>query len=47
MMGHQGSLSGILWAGHIMRVKDHGYADEEETHGSFSGSGSWAVAHPA
>ncbi|WP_232427340.1 hypothetical protein, partial [Burkholderia ubonensis] len=23
-------LSVILWAGHIMRVKSHGYADEEE-----------------
>ncbi|WP_221623870.1 hypothetical protein, partial [Burkholderia stagnalis] len=24
-------LSVILWAGHIMRGKSHGYADEEET----------------
>uniref|UniRef100_UPI001ABA5951 hypothetical protein n=1 Tax=Burkholderia cenocepacia TaxID=95486 RepID=UPI001ABA5951 len=23
-------LSVILWAGHIMRCKSHGYADEEE-----------------
>ncbi|MFC4706856.1 LysR substrate-binding domain-containing protein, partial [Paraburkholderia caffeinitolerans] len=32
-------LSGILWARHIMRGKNHGYADEEETYGGVSGSG--------
>lgn len=37
-------LSVILCAGHIMRTKDHGYADEEETHSSRSGGGPWAAA---
>ncbi|WP_232448831.1 DUF4365 domain-containing protein, partial [Burkholderia ubonensis] len=33
-------LSVILWARHIMRVKSHGYADEEEeTNGGLAGSG--------
>ncbi|WP_208456455.1 hypothetical protein, partial [Burkholderia pseudomultivorans] len=26
-------LSVISWAGHIMRCKSHGYANEEETNG--------------
>ena len=38
-------LSVILWAGHIMRCKSHGYADEEEkTNRSASGSGPRAAA---
>ncbi|CAB3646633.1 hypothetical protein LMG5911_02121 [Achromobacter spanius] len=37
-------LSVILCARHIMRTKDHGYADEEETHSSCSGGGPWAAA---
>jgi hypothetical protein len=38
-------LSVILWAGHIMRDKSHGYADEEETkNGSIPGSGPRAAA---
>ncbi|WP_208456799.1 hypothetical protein, partial [Burkholderia sp. BCC0397] len=33
-------LSVILWAGHIMRGKSHGYVDEEEeANRSASGSG--------
>ncbi|AJX17470.1 transposase C of IS166 homeodomain protein [Burkholderia ubonensis MSMB22] len=38
-------LSVILWARHIMRVKNHGYADEEEeTNGGLAGSGPRAAA---
>ncbi|KVT70310.1 hypothetical protein WK58_18305 [Burkholderia ubonensis] len=38
-------LSDILWARHIMRVKSHGYADEEEeTNGGLAGSGPRAAA---
>lgn len=38
-------LSVILWAGHIMRCKGHGYADEiEKTNCSASGSGPRAAA---
>ncbi|MFP3506327.1 hypothetical protein, partial [Burkholderia sp. SIMBA_062] len=38
-------LSVISWAGHIMRCKSHGYADEEEkTNRSASGSGPRAAA---
>ncbi|KVR40656.1 hypothetical protein WK16_12840 [Burkholderia ubonensis] len=38
-------LSVILWARHIMRVKSHGYADEEEeTNGGLAGSGPRAAA---
>lgn len=38
-------LSVILWAGHIMGDKSHGYADEEETkNGSIPGSGPRAAA---
>ncbi|AWG32156.1 hypothetical protein [Burkholderia cenocepacia] len=41
----QKDLSVILWAGHIMRCKSHGYADEEEkTNRSASGSGPRAAA---
>ncbi|WP_224011285.1 tyrosine-type recombinase/integrase, partial [Cupriavidus pinatubonensis] len=32
-------LSGILCTRHIMRGNDHGYANEEETYGSVTGSG--------
>ncbi|WP_178377277.1 ATP-binding protein, partial [Burkholderia ubonensis] len=36
----EADLSVILWARHIMRVKSHGYADEEEeTNGGLAGSG--------
>lgn len=35
-------LSVILCAGHIMRTKDHGYANEKETHSGRSGGGPWA-----
>ncbi|WP_416053461.1 hypothetical protein [Burkholderia contaminans] len=42
---HLPDLSVILWAGHIMRCKSHGYADEEEkTNRSASGSGPRAAA---
>ncbi|WP_218165530.1 hypothetical protein, partial [Burkholderia ubonensis] len=35
---HVGDVSVILWARHIMRVKNHGYADEEEeTNGGLAG----------
>ncbi|WP_162631619.1 hypothetical protein [Burkholderia sp. JP2-270] len=38
-------LSVISWAGHIMRYKSHGYADEEEeANRSASGSGPRAAA---
>ncbi|KWB48984.1 hypothetical protein WL37_11525 [Burkholderia ubonensis] len=41
----QPDLSVILWARHIMRVKNHGYADEEEeTNGGLAGSGPRAAA---
>ncbi|TDY42887.1 hypothetical protein, partial [Paraburkholderia rhizosphaerae] len=30
-------LSVISWARHIMSDKNHGYANEEETHGGVSG----------
>ena len=36
-------LSVILCAGHIMRIKDHGYADEEETYSRRSGGGPWPL----
>ncbi|KGX53304.1 hypothetical protein Y024_5333 [Burkholderia pseudomallei TSV44] len=38
------NLSVILWAGHIMRCKSHGYANEEETNGSIPGSRPRAAA---
>lgn len=41
-------LSAISWAGHIMRCKSHGYADEEEkANCSASGSGPRAAASTA
>ncbi|OJB21881.1 hypothetical protein BGV55_27310 [Burkholderia ubonensis] len=43
--GGRKDLSVILWARHIMRVKNHGYADEEEeTNGGLAGSGPRAAA---
>src|SRR5690554_2989455 len=38
------SLSVILWVRHIIGVKNHGYANEEEAYRCRSGGRSWAVA---
>ncbi len=39
-----GGLSVILWTGHIIRDRSHGYADEEETtDGTVSGSGKTVI----